>query len=76
MSMMSDFLSNYLDDLVPVFFEDILVHYHTVVEHSEHVGKGLDILCQHRFFTKMSKRIIVRDMSLLDSGLPQEWLVL
>ena len=44
MNMMNDVLSNYLDDFVLVFLDDILVYSCTVEIHAEHLGKVLEAL--------------------------------
>ena len=44
MNMMNDVLSDYLDDFVLVFLDDILVYSRTVEIHAEHLGKVLEAL--------------------------------
>ena len=45
MNMMKDGLSDYLDDFVLVFLDDILVYSHIVEIHAIHLGKILEALC-------------------------------
>ena len=45
MNMMNDVLSDYLDDFVLVFLDDILVYSRTVEIHAKHLGKVLEALC-------------------------------
>ena len=61
MNMMNDVLSDYLDDFVLVFLDDILVYSHTVEIHVEHLGKVLEALRQHRLYTKGSKCSIMEE---------------
>ena len=42
---MNDVLSNYVDNFVLVFLDDILVYSHAVEMHVEHMGKVLEALC-------------------------------
>ena len=58
---MNDVLSNYLDDFVLVFLDDILVYSRTVEIHVEHLGKVLEALCQHQLYTKVSKCSITEE---------------
>ena len=55
MNMMNDVLSDYLDDFVLVFLDDILVYSHTVEIHAEQLRKVLEALRQHQLFAKASK---------------------
>ena len=52
MNMMNDVLSDYLDDFVLVFLDDILVYSRIVEIHAEQLGKILEALRRHRLFTK------------------------
>ena len=61
MNMMNDVLSDYLDDFVLVFLDDILVYSRTVELHAEHLGKVLEALCQHRLYAKTSKCSIMEE---------------
>ena len=58
---MNDVLSDYLDDFVLVFLDDILVYSCTVETHAEHLGKVLEALCRHRLYTKASKCSIMEE---------------
>ena len=61
MNMMNDVLSDYLDDFVLVFLDDILVYSHTVEIHAEHLGKVLKALRRHRLYAKASKCSIMEE---------------
>ena len=66
MNMMNDILSDYLDDFVLVFLDDILVYSRTVENHTEHLGKVLDPLRQHQLYAKVSKcSIVVNEVEFL-----------
>ena len=56
MNMMTDVLSNYLDDFGLVYLDDILVYFCTVEQHVEHLEKVLEALQKHRLFAKASQR--------------------
>ena len=47
MNMVKDVLSDYLDDFVLVFLDDILVYSRTVEIHGEHLGKVLEAFRRH-----------------------------
>ena len=55
MNMMNDVISDYLDDFVLVFLDDILVYSCIVEIHAGHLGKVLEDLCQHRLYAKALK---------------------
>ena len=61
MNMMNDVLSDYLDDFVLVFLDDILVYSRTVEIHAEHLGKVLKALLRHRLYAKASKCSIMEE---------------
>ena len=61
MNMMNDVLSDYLDDFVLVFLDDILVYSRTVEIHAEQLGKVLEALHQHRLYTKALKSNIMEE---------------
>ena len=66
MNMMNDVLSNYLDDFVLIFLDDILVYSRTVKIHVEHLGKVLEALRRHCLYTKASKcRIMEEEVEIL-----------
>ena len=50
MNMMNDVLSDYLDDFVLVFLDNILVYSRTAETHAEHLGKVLEALRRHRLY--------------------------
>ena len=55
MNIMNDVLTEYLDDFVVVFLDDILVFSRTFKEHAKHLAMVLDKLQQHHLFAKASK---------------------
>lgn len=59
MLMINDILSAYLDVLVLIFLDDILIYSEIVEEHAENLGKVIEALCQHQLYAKMSKCIIL-----------------
>ena len=61
MNMINDVLSNYFDDFVLVFLDDILVYSCTVEIHFEHLGKVLEALCQHHLYAKALKCSIMQE---------------
>ena len=66
MNMMNDVLSDYLDDFVLVFLDDILIYSRTVEQHTEHLGKVLEALRKHHLYAKASKcSIMVREVEFL-----------
>ena len=66
MNMMNDVLSDYLDDFVLVFLDDILVYSRRVEIHGEHLGKVLSALRRHHLFAKASKcSIMVKEVEFL-----------
>ena len=71
---MNDVLSNYLDDFLLVFLDDILVYSCIVKIHAKHLGKLLEALRPHRLFAKVSKcSIMVNEVDFLAQWIiPQE----
>ena len=66
MNMMNDVLSDYLDDFVLVFLDDILVYSCTMEIYAVHLGKVLKALHQHHLYAKASKcKIIVKEVEFL-----------
>ena len=61
MNMMNDGLSDYLDDFVLVFLDDILVYSHIVEIHVQNLRKVLEVLHRHRLFGKASKCSIMEE---------------
>ena len=59
--MKNDVLSDYLDDFVLVFLDDILVYSCTVKTYVEHLGKVLEALRQHRLYAKASENSIMEE---------------
>ena len=60
-NMMSDVLSNYLDDFVLIFSDDILVYSRIVKIHAKHLEKVLEALCRHRLYAKASRCNIMEE---------------
>ena len=58
---MNDVLSDYLDDFVLVFLDDILVYPCTVEIHVKHLGKVLEALHRHHLYAKASKCNIMEE---------------
>ena len=61
MNMINDVASDYLDDFVLIFFNDILIYSRIVEIHAEHLGKVLEALRQHRLYAKASKCSIMEE---------------
>ena len=61
MTMMKDVLSNYLDDFVVVFLDDILLYTRIVEIHAEHLGKVLKALRQYCLYAKAWKCNIMEE---------------
>ena len=61
MNILNDVLSDYLDDFVFAFLDDILVYSQIVEIHAEHLGKVLEALYQHRLYAKASKCNIMEE---------------
>ena len=55
MNLMHDVLREYLDKLVLVFLDDILVYSQTVEEHAEHLRQVFAKLREWQLFAKASK---------------------
>ena len=77
MNMMNDVLSDYLDDFVLVFLDDVLVYSCIVEINTEHLGKSwkffIDIAYMQRRTNVASWR---KKSSSLDSGLRYKGLLL
>ena len=77
MNMMEDVLSDYLDDFVLVFLDDILVYSRIVEIHAEHLGKVLEALRQHQLYAKALSAVLWRKRSSsLDNGSRHKGLLL
>ena len=61
MNMKDDVLSDYLDDFVLVFLDDILVYSRTVEICAKHLGEVLKSLCRHCLYAKASKYNIMEE---------------
>ena len=60
MNMMNNVLSKFLDRFLLVFIDDMLIYSNNEEEHEEHLQKVLQILREHRSYTKLSKCDIYR----------------
>ena len=73
MNMMNDVLSDYLDDFVLAFLDNILVYSHIVEIHAEHLRKVLEALCRHRLYAKASKcNIMEEEVEFLGQWIPPQ----
>jgi len=52
---MNSVLHSYLDNIVIVFIDDILVYSKNEEEHGEHLGAMLRLVREHQFNSKLSK---------------------
>ena len=74
MHMMNDVLSDYLDDFVLVFLDNILVYSCKMEQHAEHLRKVLEALKMHRLFAKANKcKIMVREVEFLGQWIMPQW---
>jgi hypothetical protein len=55
MYLMNSVFMDYLDKLVVVFIDDILIYYQSEEEHAYHLRKVLQRLREHQLYTKLSK---------------------
>jgi hypothetical protein len=55
MSLMNRVFREYLDKLVQVFIDDILIYSRTMEEHDEHLRLVLQCLREHKLYGKLSK---------------------
>jgi Reverse transcriptase (RNA-dependent DNA polymerase) len=55
MSLMHRVLSDYLDQFVIVFIDDILIYSHSRDEHAHHLRLTLQRLSEHKLYAKLSK---------------------
>ena len=55
MNLMNDLLSDYLDEFVLVFLDDILVYSRSMEDHAEHLRKVFQRLREHKLYAKASK---------------------
>ena len=55
MSMMNDFLGDYLDRFILIFLDNILIYSANVQEHSEHLRKVLRVLKEQQLYAKALK---------------------
>ena len=55
MSLMNGVFREYLDKLVQVFIDDILIYSRMTEEHDEHLRLVLQCLQEHKLYGKLSK---------------------
>ena len=55
MCMMNNILSEYLDNFLLVFIDDILFYSKSKEEHEEHLRVVLRVLVEQQIYTKFSK---------------------
>jgi hypothetical protein len=55
MSLMNRVFHEYLDKLIQVFIDDILIYSWTKEEHEEHLRLVLQCLREHKLYGKLSK---------------------
>lgn len=55
MDLMNRVFKNYLDKLVVVFIDDVLIYSRTKEEHTEHLRSVLEILRREKLYAKYSK---------------------
>ena len=55
MCLMNIVLRKYLDKFVVVFIDDVLIYSKTKEEHDEHLHIILQVLREHKLYTKFSK---------------------
>ena len=60
--LMNSVFSRYLDNFVLVFLDDILIYSKNEEEHEEHLRLTLQLLREHKLYTKLSKCDFYRDM--------------
>ena len=53
--LMNRVFCEYLDSLVIVFIDDILIYSNTREDHEEHLRKTLQVLREHQLYAKFSK---------------------
>ncbi|MCG8669978.1 MAG: reverse transcriptase family protein, partial [Pseudomonadales bacterium] len=55
MHLMHSIFREHLDTFVIIFLDDILVYSHSLEEHKMHVKKVLEVLREHKLYTKINK---------------------
>ena len=55
MNLINDVLADYLDDLIVVLLDNILIYSKTLKDHAVHLKKVLQKLQDHQLYTKASK---------------------
>jgi hypothetical protein len=55
MCLMNGIFMNYFDKLVIVFLDDILIYSKSKEEHEHHLRLVLQVLREHRLYSKLSK---------------------
>ena len=61
MCLMNRVFKEYLDKFVIVFLDDILVYSKSEEEHEKHLIMVLQVLREHRFYSKLSKCIFYQN---------------
>ena len=61
MCLMHNVLSKYLDKLLFVFIDDILIYSKTKEEHDEHLKIILQVLIEHHLYAKFNKCDFYKD---------------
>ena len=61
MCLMNNVLHKYLDNVVVVFIDDILIYSKTKEEHEEHLRIILQVLREHQLYAKFSKCVFFKD---------------
>ena len=53
--LMNAIMSDYIDDFVLVYLDDILIYSDNAEEHEAHLCKVFDRLCEHKLQAKLKK---------------------
>ena len=61
MCLMDSVFSKYLDEFVLVFLDDILIYFKNEEEHDEYWRLTLNLLREHKLYTKLSKCDFYKD---------------
>ena len=61
MCLMNSVFSRYLDNFVLIFLDDILIYSKNEAEHEEHLRMVLQLLREHKLYSKLSKCDFYRD---------------
>ncbi len=55
MSLMNEAFSQYLDEFIIVYLDDILIYSDTWEDHLDHIRKALKVLRKEKLYAKLSK---------------------